>query len=63
LRHPTYDHGVQQITHHGKVLGSFTDQELDKLQGNWGIGHVSLKERQPAKSPCPSAAMSSTPRR
>jgi hypothetical protein len=54
---------MQQTTHHGKLLGSFTDQELDKLQGNWGIGHVSLKERQPAKSPCPSAAMSSTPRR
>jgi amidophosphoribosyltransferase len=45
----TYDHGVHQITHHGKVLNSFTDRDLDKLPGNWGIGHVSLKERQPVK--------------
>jgi amidophosphoribosyltransferase len=45
----TFDNGVHQITHHGKVLNSFTDQDLDKLPGNWGIGHVSLKERQPVK--------------
>ena len=45
----TFDNRVHQITHHGKVLNSFTDQDLDKLPGNWGIGHVSLKERQPVK--------------
>ncbi|MBM4288819.1 MAG: amidophosphoribosyltransferase [Deltaproteobacteria bacterium] len=45
----TYDDGVHQVTHHGKVLNTFTDQELDSLPGRWGIGHVSLKERQPVK--------------
>jgi len=45
----TFDRGVHQITHHGKVLNTFTEQELDRLTGNWGIGHVSLKERQPVK--------------
>ncbi|AEB09977.1 amidophosphoribosyltransferase [Desulfobacca acetoxidans] len=45
----TYDDGVHQVTHHGKVLSSFTDQDLDSLPGRWGIGHVSLKERQPVK--------------
>ena len=40
---------VSQITHHGKVLNSFTDQDLENLPGTWGIGHVSLKERQPVK--------------
>lgn len=45
----TFNGRVNQITHHGKVLASFTDQELEKLSGAWGIGHVSLKERQPVK--------------
>jgi amidophosphoribosyltransferase len=45
----TYDGQVHQITHHGKVLNNFTDQDLDSLPGSWGIGHVSLKERQPVK--------------
>jgi amidophosphoribosyltransferase len=45
----TYDGQVHQITHHGKVLNNFTDQDLDSLPGHWGIGHVSLKERQPVK--------------
>ncbi len=45
----TYDGGVRQVTHHGKVLNNFTDQDLDSLTGRWGIGHVSLKERQPVK--------------
>jgi amidophosphoribosyltransferase len=45
----TFDNGVHQITHHGKVLNSFTDQDLENLPGTWGIGHVSLKERQPVK--------------
>lgn len=45
----TFDGKVHQVTHHGKVLNSFTDQDLEKLPGTWGIGHVSLKERQPVK--------------
>ena len=45
----TYDGQVHQVTHHGKVLNSFTDKDLEGLLGNWGIGHVSLKERQPVK--------------
>lgn len=45
----TYDGGVQQITHHGKVINNFTDQDLENLPGHWGIGHVSLWERQPVK--------------
>jgi amidophosphoribosyltransferase len=45
----TFDREVHQITHHGKVLNNFTDQDLDNLPGRWGIGHVSLKERQPVK--------------
>ncbi|MBW2060831.1 MAG: amidophosphoribosyltransferase, partial [Deltaproteobacteria bacterium] len=36
-------------THHGKVTNTFTDQNLDYLKGTWGIGHVSLKERQPVR--------------
>ncbi len=45
----TYDGRVHQITHHGKVLNNFTDQDLENLPGQWGIGHVSLRERQPVK--------------
>lgn len=45
----TFNGRVNQVTHHGKVLASFTGQELEKLPGTWGIGHVSLKERQPVK--------------
>jgi amidophosphoribosyltransferase len=45
----TYYGHVNQVTHHGKVLSSFTDQDLDRLTGRWGIGHVSLKERQPVR--------------
>ncbi|MBW2084598.1 MAG: amidophosphoribosyltransferase [Deltaproteobacteria bacterium] len=45
----TYDGRVRQITHHGKVTNTFTDQNLDYLKGTWGIGHVSLKERQPVR--------------
>ncbi|MDQ1278183.1 MAG: amidophosphoribosyltransferase [Thermodesulfobacteriota bacterium] len=43
----TYDQQVRQVTHHGKVGNSFTEQDLLYLTGNWGIGHVSLWERQP----------------
>lgn len=45
----TFDGHIHQITHHGKVAGAFTDQELEYLKGAWGIGHVSLKERQPVR--------------
>lgn len=45
----TFDGRVHQITHHGKVINQFTDQDLENLPGTWGIGHVSLKERQPVK--------------
>lgn len=45
----TFDGTVHQITHHGKVINNFTDRDLENLPGTWGIGHVSLKERQPVK--------------
>lgn len=45
----TFDGGLRQVTHHGKVVNTFSDEELRGLTGNWGIGHVSLKERQPAR--------------
>ncbi|MBM4285935.1 MAG: amidophosphoribosyltransferase [Deltaproteobacteria bacterium] len=45
----TYDGRIHQVTHHGKVLNSFTDRDLRNLPGQWGIGHVSLRERQPVK--------------
>ncbi|MBN1827781.1 MAG: amidophosphoribosyltransferase [Deltaproteobacteria bacterium] len=41
--------GINHVTHHGKVVERFTDAELSQLQGRWGIGHVSLLERQPMK--------------
>jgi len=40
---------INHITHHGKVIDTFTDEELRILKGTWGIGHVSLWERQPMK--------------
>jgi len=43
----TFDRHIHQVTHHGKVGNSFTEQDLLYLKGNWGIGHVSLWERQP----------------
>ena len=45
----TYDDGIKHTTHHGKVINTFIDQELSGLTGQWGIGHVSLKERQPIR--------------
>jgi len=45
----TFDGHINQVTHHGKVLASFTDQDLERLKGHSGIGHVSLKERQPVR--------------
>ncbi|MCX7635090.1 MAG: amidophosphoribosyltransferase [Syntrophales bacterium] len=43
----TYEGHIHQVTHHGKVGNSFSFQDLDYLKGCWGIGHVSLWERQP----------------
>ena len=44
-----FDGKLRQVTHHGQVRSSFNDREIRYLRGNWGIGHVSLKERQPVK--------------
>jgi len=45
----TFDDGVNHITHHGRVTNRFTAEELSNLHGSWGIGHVSLRDRQPMK--------------
>ena len=45
----TFNHEINHATHHGKVIDTFTDKELTNLKGTWGIGHVSLWERQPMK--------------
>jgi len=38
---------IYLITHYGQVGNTFTSHELETFRGNMGIGHVSLKERQP----------------
>jgi amidophosphoribosyltransferase len=44
----TYDgKRIYLITHYGQVGNTFTSHELETFKGNMGIGHVSLKERQP----------------
>jgi len=43
----TFDGKIHMATHYGKVAMTFTDRELSYLKGKWGIGHVSLWERQP----------------
>jgi len=43
----TFNDRIHQVTHYGKVGSSFTDENLAYLEGDWGIGHVSLNERQP----------------
>jgi amidophosphoribosyltransferase len=43
----TFDNKIHMATHYGKVAMTFTDRELEYLKGKWGIGHVSLWERQP----------------
>ncbi len=44
----TYDGTrIYLITHYGQVGNTFTSHELESFKGNMGIGHVSLKERQP----------------
>ncbi len=45
----TFDEGINHTTHHGKVTNRFTPEELQNLKGTWGIGHVSLRDRQPMK--------------
>lgn len=45
----TYDEGIHLVTHYGKAANPFRDRELDYLKGTWGIGHVSLRERQPVR--------------
>jgi amidophosphoribosyltransferase len=44
----TYDgKRIYLITHYGQVGNTFTSQGLETFKGTMGIGHVSLKERQP----------------
>jgi len=45
----TFDKEINHITHHGRVTNLFTGEELQSLTGTWGIGHVSLRDRQPMK--------------
>jgi amidophosphoribosyltransferase len=45
----TFDGGVRQVSHHGKAANTFKYEELEYLKGRWGIGHVSLWERQPVR--------------
>ena len=48
----TFDGNIRQVTHYGKVAGTFTDNDLEYLEGTRGIGHVSLWERQPVRWQC-----------
>ncbi|MCX7706326.1 MAG: amidophosphoribosyltransferase [bacterium] len=43
----TFNKELKLTTHKGFVRHTFTPEELRNLSGNVGIGHVSLKERQP----------------
>ncbi|GAH67318.1 unnamed protein product, partial [marine sediment metagenome] len=45
----TDDGKINLITHRGRVGERFTEPELQTLTGNIGIGHVSLKDRQPMR--------------
>lgn len=45
----TYDGTIHHETHRGRVANSFPDDELARLKGRWGIGHVSLRDRQPLR--------------
>ncbi len=40
---------INLVTHRGKVGDRFTGAEIQFLSGNIGIGHVSLKDRQPIR--------------
>ena len=48
----TFDGNIRQVTHYGKVAGTFKDKDLEYLRGTRGIGHVSLWERQPVRWQC-----------
>jgi len=43
----THLNDMHSMTHKGFVRHSFIEEEIKNLKGNFGIGHVSLKERQP----------------
>lgn len=45
----TFETEINHVTHHGRVTNRFTGEELRNLTGKWGIGHVSLRDRQPMK--------------
>ncbi len=45
----TYDGTIHHETHRGKVANAFPEEELKRLTGRWGIGHVSLQDRQPLR--------------
>ncbi len=45
----TFDGTIRQVTHYGKAASTFKYAELEYLKGSWGIGHVSLWERQPVR--------------
>lgn len=40
---------INLITHRGRVGERFTEIELQALKGDFGIGHVSLRDRQPMR--------------
>lgn len=40
---------ISLITHRGRVGEKFTEPELQSLNGNFGIGHISLRDRQPLR--------------
>jgi len=48
----TFDGSIRQLTHYGKIAATFKSEELKYLNGRWGIGHVSLWERQPVRWQC-----------
>lgn len=45
----SFDGIIHQVTHYGKVASTFKNEELEYIKGIWGIGHVSLWERQPVR--------------
>ena len=45
----TFDGRIHHVTHYGKAANTFKNEDLEHLHGRWGIGHVSLRERQPVR--------------
>lgn len=43
----TFNHEIKLRTRKGLIKEALTDEDLKDLEGNFGIGHVSLKDRQP----------------